>query len=152
MTSVNSDTEAVEAVHAAWFESNVGLQIEKMLDQFPQGDAYLQFNLNGLTYRGAREKAKLWTGIKRTGGDITSIRETSTPSVHVEGDVAWIAGEGIARIRLGAPSSSKTPSDVPFRFTEIYRRNDNAGNPKWTIWHMHCSPAAPAGTPDYGDQ
>lgn len=153
MTSSIEDTEAVEAVHTAWFDSNVGLQIEKMVDQFPQGEAYLQFNLNGLTYRGPQEKAKLWAGLKRQGSNIASIEEVGPRTVRVEGDVAWIAGEAIARIHLETPTGVlEASSDVAFRYTEIYRRDDNAGTPRWTIWHMHCSPSAPVGTPRYGDE
>ncbi|WP_280417929.1 YybH family protein [Nocardia carnea] len=150
MTTATDETREIEAVHAAWFQANIGLQIEKMIEQFPEGEAYLQYNLNGLTYRGVHDKAKLWAGLQRVGSTITSIEESDPIVVHVEGDTAWIAGEAVAQIVL--TEASGAPTVVPFRYTEIYRKDDNAGNPRWTIWHMHCSPAAPEGTLKYGDE
>ncbi|MCC3312991.1 YybH family protein [Nocardia africana] len=154
MATAISDTKEIEAVHAEWFAANIGLQIDKMIGQFPEGDAYLQYNLNGLTYRGAHDKAKLWAGLKRVGSNITSIEESGPVVVNVAGDIAWIAGEAIAQIVLPSPTGALgDTSVVPFRYTEIYRKDDNAGNPRWTIWHMHCSPSAPEdSTPKYGDE
>ncbi|MGC0362123.1 hypothetical protein ABH922_000107 [Rhodococcus sp. 27YEA15] len=149
----STDADAVRAVHDAWFQANVGLQSEGLGEFFAEGENYLQFNLNGFTYRGAPDKVKLWEGLKRVGVDITEIKDVGDPQFHVIGDVAWLAGDATARLLMPTPSGALEESgDTPIRYTEIYRKDDGAGNATWTMWHMHVSGAAPAGALKYGDQ
>jgi hypothetical protein len=37
-----------------------------------------------------------------------------------------------------------------FRGTEVFVREDERGEPRWKIWHVHYSPCAPAGAPRPG--
>lgn len=148
MTTTETDVAAVLKVHNGWFESNVGLNADAMLPFFPEGDGYLQFNLNGFTYHGAAEKAKLWRNLNAVGVNITAIRDVGEPSVQVYGDVALLTSEGEAVLEMPNATTGKleTPGATRFRNTEFYRRDDGAGGSDWRIWHMHVSEAAPEGT------
>ncbi len=146
-----SDAAAVLAVHNGWLAANVGLIAESMIDFFPVGaDTYLQFNLNGFTYHGVLDKARLWRNLNAIGADITAIRDVGEPVVQVFGDVALLTSEGECELELPSPSGSlETSSVTRFRNTEFYRRDDGAGAPSWRIWHMHVSEAAPEGALKY---
>ena len=146
-----SDQDAVLKVHNGWFAANVGLHAENMLPYFPEGDGYLQFNLNGFTYHGAADKAKLWDNLNKVGVDITRIADVGEPEVQVYGDVALLTSEGEAELLMPNASTGKLENSgvTRFRNTEIYRRDDGAGGADWRIWHMHVSESAPEGTPKY---
>ncbi|SNR88880.1 SnoaL-like domain-containing protein [Haloechinothrix alba] len=154
MTDIDKDTTAILAVHDAWFKSNVGLVVEDMLPHFPQGESnYLQFNLNGFTYNGVADKAKLWRNLAELGVNITRLTDAEPPQVHVYGDVAWLTTEAVAELVM--PTSSGTlesSGEMRIRETEVYRRDDGAGNARWTIWHMHVSEAAASGGLKYGNE
>jgi ketosteroid isomerase-like protein len=151
--STVTDAEVIQAVHDGWFAANVNLQGDSIAEFFAEGDNYHQFNLNGFTYRGAADKVKLWEGLKRVGVNITEIKDVGAPELHIVGDVAWLAGDATARLMMPTPSGTLEESgDTPVRYTEIYRKDDGAGNEVWTIWHMHVSAAAPDGALKYGDQ
>ncbi|UQS25971.1 nuclear transport factor 2 family protein [Amycolatopsis thermalba] len=133
---MSSDREQILDAHKGWYETNVGLAADRMLDYFPSGDKYHQFNLNGHTYHGARDKHRLWVNAAKIGLDITAIKDTVGPDVQVFGDVALLTAEGVADLLLPGQSDSVP---TPFRTTEFYRRDDGDGQPVWKIWHMHCS-------------
>jgi hypothetical protein len=139
-----SDSTAILAVHNAWLATNVDLVAETMLGFFPSGDdAYLQFNLNGFTYHGALDKARLWRNLNGLGAQISRIGDTVEPTVQVFGDVALLTSEGECEIMLPTPTGVLESSGVVrYRNTEFYRRDDGAGSPDWRIWHMHVSEAA----------
>jgi ketosteroid isomerase-like protein len=146
----DSDTDAILAVHNAWLAANVDLIAESMIDFFPVGDNYLQFNLNGFTYNGAQDKARLWRNLNALGANIKTISDTAEPTVQVFGDVALLTSEGECEVLLPTPSGTLESSGVTrFRNTEFYRRNDGEGTPEWRIWHMHVSETAPDGTLKY---
>jgi hypothetical protein len=153
VTDVEKDTAAILEVHEGWFASNVGLVAESMLPFFPDGDGYLQFNLNGFTYHGAADKARLWRNLASIGVNIVRIAETAPPTVQVFGDVALLTCEAEADLVLPTGTGSLTTTGTSrFRATEFYRRDDGRGGAEWRIWHMHCSEAAPAGTLKYGTE
>ena len=58
--------------------------------------------------------------------------------------MAWLACENIVRIELAegveVPGILLTPYRI--RSTEVYQRDDGAGNRVWKMWHFHCSPTA----------
>jgi hypothetical protein len=58
--------------------------------------------------------------------------------------MAWLACENVVRVELApgleVPGIPKTPFRI--RSTEVYQRDDGAGNPVWKMWHFHCSPTA----------
>jgi ketosteroid isomerase-like protein len=145
-----TDTAAILAVHNDWYAANVELVAESMIDFFPPGDAYLQFNLNGFTYNGAQDKAKLWRNLYDLGAKIKTIGDTAAPSVEVFGDVALLTSEGECELMLPSPSGTlESSGSIRFRNTEFYRRDDGTGAPQWRIWHMHVSEAAKAGAAKY---
>ncbi|UNB51907.1 nuclear transport factor 2 family protein [Mycolicibacterium sp. YH-1] len=149
-----SDSAAILAVHNAWLAANVDLVAESMLGFFPSGDdTYLQFNLNGFTYHGALDKARLWRNLNGIGARISRIGDTAAPVVQVFGDVALLTSEGECEIMLPAPSGVLESSGVVrFRNTEFYRRDDGEGSPDWRIWHMHVSEAAAADALKYATE
>lgn len=148
-----SDLDEILSVHKGWYESNVGLVADTMLPYFPVGDGYHQFNLNGFTYDGVRDKHKLWVNLNKMGVDITAQQDLVGPDVQIFGDVALLTAEGVADLVMPTPSGNLSDS-VPtrFRITEFFRRDDGEGNPVWKIWHMHVSPNAPEGSPKYGSE
>lgn len=142
----DADTAAVLDVHRGWLAANVGLVAEAMIDFFPTGLNYLQFNLNGFTYNGVQDKAKLWRNLNAVGANIVRIGDVGEPKVEVFGDVALLTSEGECEVEL--PNSSgglESSGSMRYRNTEFYRRDDGSGAPQWRIWHMHVSEAAPTG-------
>jgi ketosteroid isomerase-like protein len=145
--------DEVLAVHRGWFESNIDLDIDAMLAYFPAGDGYLQFNLNGMTYRGAADKAKLWRGLKAVGANITGIKDVEEPWVQIFGDVALVTSECEVELELpGGTGRLQSSGPMRIRSTEFQRRDDGAGGTDWRIWHMHISEAAPDGALRYGNE
>jgi len=138
------DREEILRLHRAWWESNFDFDIPKMRSVFA-GESYLQYNLNGHPYYGLSEKTKLWEALK----GVLSIPECSEPMnlrLEISGDMAWLACENIVRIELAegvvVPGLPLTPYRI--RSTEVYQRDDGAGNRVWKMWHFHCSATAPA--------
>ena len=153
MSDVDKDTAAILEVHNGWNASNLGLVAESMLPFFPEGDGYLQFNLNGFTYNGVADKARLWRNLKAIGVDIVRLEEIEPPTVQVFGDVALLTSEAEAELVLPTATGALENSGVTkFRNTEFYRRDDGRGGADWRIWHMHVSPAAPEGSLKYGTE
>ncbi len=149
MSDVAKDAAAVLEVHNGWFASNLGLVAESMLPFFPE-EGYLQFNLNGFTYNGVAEKARLWRTLNAIGVDIVRIAETVAPTIQVFGDVALLTCEAEAELVLPtATGTLENSGATPFRVTEFYRRDDGRGGAEWRIWHMHCSEAAKPGALKY---
>jgi ketosteroid isomerase-like protein len=147
---MSTDEDAIRAVHDGWFASNVNLDADAMVTHFPEGDGYLQFNLNGLVYRGIREKYKLWKHLAGAGINITEIADVTEPVIQVFGDTALLTSEGSAVLEVPTASGRIESSGATrFRNTEFYRRDDGAGHPDWRIWHMHISESAPEGSPKY---
>lgn len=139
---MTTDLEQILDVHRGWYEANVGLVAESMLQHFPTGDSYHQFNLNGWTYRGVMDKHKLWVNLKEVGADITRQTDVIGPDVQIFGDVALVTAEGEVEIVMPTvDGGSAIPTTVQFRITEFMRRDDGEGRPVWKIWHMHVSGA-----------
>jgi hypothetical protein len=155
------DRAEILRLHREWLESNCGLDIERMRAVFPSGDAYLMFNLNGHPYYGIGEKVRLW---EHYGLEI----EIETPPrdtflrLDIRGDMAWLACEGVTPFRNVGPEGTgsamlpggdEAPVLVRWRATEVYVREDNEGEPRWAMWHYHCSPRPPEDEhrPGFGD-
>ena len=142
----DSDTAAVLSVHQRWLAANVGLVTEAIVDYFPTGRHYLQFNLNGFTYNGVEDKVKLWRNLNAVGANILRIDDVGDPVIEVFGDVALLTSEGECEVELPSPSGGlESSGPMRFRNTEFYRRDDGSGSREWRIWHMHVSAAAPEG-------
>ena len=121
---------------------------------FPSGDNYLMFNLNGHPYFGIDEKVKLWE-FYADQLEIPELPDIRIMKLEIHGDMAWLACEGLFPIReIGAEGTAaellevgESVVHVPFRATEIYHRDDGAGNPVWTMWHFNSSPLPPEDEP-----
>jgi hypothetical protein len=149
--SIERDREEILARHKDWWEANNGLDIPRMEYCFPRGMNYLMFNLNGHPYFGIEEKVKLWEWYKNELE--LGLGDVEIMQFQIHGDVAWIASE--LDIPLRAVGAAGTGSETwkledeaeftPYRArcTEIYRRDDGEGNPRWTMWHYHASPLPP---------
>lgn len=160
---MTADETAILQVHKDWWEANNGLDIDRMRTVFPAGDAFLMFNLNGHPYFGVEELAKLWAWYE--GRIVIGMAEVYVMRLDVSGDMAYLVAEGNFPSRqlrqvdengepllIGA-SEQGFPDTIRMRATEVYKRDDNNGSPRWTMWHFHCSPIPPAdeARPSEGD-
>lgn len=153
MSDTERDVTAILDVHRGWLASNVGLDVDAMLPSFPEGEGYLQYNLNGFTYSGVLDKARLWRNLRSVGVDITRVADVEEPTVQVFGDVALLTSEGEAELVLPSATGKLDSSGVTrIRSTEFYRRDDGSGGADWRIWHMHVSEAAAPDALKYGTE
>ena len=162
MSTYESDRAAILRLHKDWWEANHGLDIPLMQTVFPAGDAYLMFNLNGHPYFGIEEKTALWehysTRIEVGMPDVRVMR------LDIGADMAYLAAEAVFPVRVlpeAAQSDEAIQTDSAMRFddgtriraTEVYKRDDGEGAPRWTMWHFHCSelPGGDDPRPVFGD-
>ncbi|MCV7065576.1 hypothetical protein H7H51_07410 [Mycolicibacterium farcinogenes] len=158
MTSQWTDDErAILQLHKDWWESNCGLDVERMRSVFAKGDSYLMFNLDGHPYFSVDELAALWQWYR--GRIEIGMAEVYIMRLDVAGDFAYICAEGnfpSKQLRPigedGTPqligeSEQSFPDIIRMRATEIYKRDDGEGNRRWSMWHFHCSPIPPADEP-----
>jgi len=138
--SVESDVEEILAVHWDWFESNRGLDVERMRRAFAD-PGYLQYSLNGHIYRGIEQKVRVWTRLREEGFDFGELRVVEAPVVHVSGDLAYLTVVWSSRLigEMGDGVVDGGSEPIIIRATEVYRRDDGAGAPVWRIWHFHGS-------------
>ena len=151
--SIETDREEILRLHQLWLESNFTFDIPKMRSVFA-GERYLQYNLNGHPYYGLEEKTKLWEALKGNLA-IPDISEPMRLRIEIGTDMAWLACENFVRIEtppgLHPPGIPTTPFRI--RSTEVYQRDEGAGNRVWKMWHFHCSPTSPEDEPrlPFGD-
>ncbi len=151
--SMESDRAEILRLHRLWWESNFTFDIPKMRSVFA-GERYLQYNLNGHPYYGLEQKTRLWEALK---GNVAIPEFSGDIDVRIEiaGEMAWLACENIVRVEarpgIELPGIPQTPFRI--RSTEVYQRDDGAGNPVWKMWHFHCSPTAAENEPrvPFGD-
>jgi hypothetical protein len=155
MSTYESDEAAILKAHTDWWEANHGLDIPLMQTAFPVGDeAYLMFNLSGHPYFGLDEKTTLWEYYNKClevgRCDVRIMR------LDISGDMAYLACEAYfpSYYTQNPTDGTIVPTYVgadgpgaPIRATEVYKRDDGAGAPQWTMWHFHCSPLPPADEP-----
>jgi hypothetical protein len=150
MSEVDKDAAAILDLHDGWNKGNLTLVVEELVPFFAEGDNLLQFNLNGLTYHGIDDLARLWRNLPAAGIRVVRLEETNPPTVQIFGDVALLTSEAEVDVVVPTPSGTlETTGTTRFRNTEFYRRDDGSGRPEWRIWHMHVSAAAPEGTQRY---
>lgn len=146
---LTEDQQEILRLHRVWWISNHGLDIPAMRSVFPPADdQYLMYNLNLHPYFGLEEKTKLWEYY--TGKLELFQTEVWVHRIDVSGDLAYLACEGVWHAKRGDETEVKWH---PVRATEVYRRDDGAGNPVWKMWHFHCSLRAQpdAKRPGFGD-
>ena len=156
------DEREIRRVHRQWWESNVGLDVDRMRQCFAPG--YLMWNLNGHPYYSLDEKVHLFSYYKQ------HLVPTEAPElwdirVTVDGDMAYVTSEGILPFTVTSDEGSGSAlldaatqlyerrGDqilVRFRETTVFRRGDGFGNKVWKIWHFHASPLAPEHEPRPG--
>lgn len=137
--------------------ANCGLVVVGLREAFVGGAHFQGFNLNGHTYFARAEWERLWEHL-RTVMEITDVKDERVLTCEIRGDMAWLAFEATltAQARADAPADSSgvalptAPTDMRFRGTEVFVREDERGEPRWKIWHVHYSPCAPAGAPRPG--
>jgi hypothetical protein len=166
--TAEDDRREILRLHREWWASNqhgvgaVGADIARMRPCFPDGDAYLMYNLSGHPYFGIDEQVELWEHY----GDQIDIPEPPQVEVvrlELRGDMAWLAargsvelrragreGTGTASLELGEDAASVT---LHVRSTEVFQRDDGNGNPLWRMWHFHGSleAAQDEPRPGFGD-
>ncbi|MBW9110463.1 hypothetical protein JNB63_10715 [Microbacterium trichothecenolyticum] len=157
MREFTADEQTILNLHRDWWEANAGLDVPRMRRVFPTGDAYLMFNLNGHPYFGIEEKTALWEWYRSRL--VISMPEVHIMRLDVSGDLAYIVAEGVfpsrqlrevgddGELLVIGESEQSFPDEIRMRATEVYKRDDGAGNPRWTMWHFHCSPIPPADEP-----
>jgi hypothetical protein len=151
--SIESDRAEILRLHRVWLESNLTFDIPKMRSVFA-GERYLQFNLNGHPYYGLEQKTKLWEALKGNLA-IPEISDDIHLRLEIVGGMAWLACENMVRIEMSSGTPPPGMPVTPFRIrsTEVYQRDDGAGNAAWKMWHFHCSPTAAENEPrmPFGD-
>jgi hypothetical protein len=156
MSTYESDKGAILRLHKDWWEANNGLDIALMRTAFPAGDAYLMFNLNGHPYFGIEEKTTLWEYYSTRL--IVGLSDVRILRLDIGADMAYIACEGLFPVTFldldedGNPiprgnSGDGWQAEQPIRATEIYKRDDGAGEPVWKMWHFHATPLPAADEP-----
>ncbi len=139
------DEQALLDLHRDWYYSNYNVNIPLMRTVFPAGDeSFLMYNLNTFPYFGVDELETLWRFYAKTGN--FGLAEDKVVRVDVDGDMGYIASEGVfphtyLRDEDGNDLAEPETIYIRFRSTEIYKRDDGEGAPKWTMWHFHCSQA-----------
>jgi hypothetical protein len=162
LSTYESDKAAILSLHKDWRTANGGLDIPLMRTVFPAGDAYLMFNLNGHPYFGIEEKTALWEYYQTRL--VTRMSRVRIMRLDIGADMAYIASEGVfpshyldlddgGEAAEGMDHELTLADNVLIRTSEIYKRDDGAGNPVWKMWHYHCSPlpAADEPRPAFGD-
>ena len=140
MDKVDIDRQEILAVHQRWMDASNALDIEKMRTCFVAGKHLDMWNRNGHPYFGVDELAQLWSQLRHTV-TLENTGELTPPRIVIVGDVAWVTYER-SRMDIRPVNGDPTRYTV-FRGTEIYRRDDGLGNPRWTIWHTHYSDCPP---------
>lgn len=151
--SEDADRREIRRLHDVWWQSNRDWDIPAMRSVFA-GDRYLQYNLTGHPYFSLDEKTKLWEALD----GVVKIPDISPPirlRLEISGDMAWLACENVIRIEMAPGIDVPGIPTTPFRIrsTEVYQRDDGAGNRVWKMWHFHCSPTAAEDAPrvPFGD-
>lgn len=166
MSTNESDRSAILKLHKDWWEANNGLDIPLMQTAFPEGDAYLMFNLNGHPYFGIDEKTKLWEYYSTRIN--VGMSEVYIMRLDIGADMAYLCAEGLFPRTQNPVDADGNPLTIGqtesafgavtrVRATEIYKRDNGAGEPVWKMWHFHCSPLPPGdevrpSTDDTADQ
>jgi ketosteroid isomerase-like protein len=142
-TAPAADIAEVLRLSKEWWEANEDMDVERMVKVFPvSGGEFLMFNFNGHPYYGIDELAALWRWY-RERIDLPIGIEIEVMRLEVRGDTAWLACEG--RIEPNPEQGEWTADSVGalgVRATEIYHRDDGAGNSEWRMWHFHSSATA----------
>jgi len=150
------DREQILAVSKKWWDANRTFSIPMMCEAFVGGDKFHGFNLNGHTYYAIGEWVQLWEYLGHVMGPASGSAAMSQPRdvrLVIRGDMAFLTAESTFTVNVlpssDAQSAALPPAGqvarIPFRATEIFVREDHAGNPVWKMWHFHCSPHAPEG-------
>jgi hypothetical protein len=150
MSTYEEDRDAVLAVNEQWWKANVGLDVPAMRACFPSGTHFSMYNRNSFTYFGVDEITALWEWFRANGFPPRITQTVNLDRVEVWGDTALIVGEATYRrvVSVEQQGWEEVTSELfASKFTEIYRRDDGDGNPRWTMWHFQSAEMQPWETP-----
>lgn len=147
MLGTDTDRSAIIAVHERWRKSQVGWDAELMRTCKAKGSAFLQYNLSGHVLHGVDQLVALWKEMSQIV-DLAESEDLADLRLELDGDLAVLSiDRSVMRFRtreditLGAGNAAvtfrKSGTEVFFRSTETYRRDDGEGNPEWRIWRAH---------------
>lgn len=150
------DRDQILAVSKMWWDANRKFSIPMMCEAFVGGDKFHGFNLNGHTYFAIGEWVQLWEYLGHVMGPASGSAAMAEPRdvrLVVRGDMAFLTAESTFTVNVLPTSDAQSATlpaagqmaKIPFRATEVFVREDHAGNPVWKMWHFHCSPHAPEG-------
>jgi hypothetical protein len=132
-------------LHRAWQEANAGLQGGK-LRHIMAGESFFNYNLNGYRYDGLSEIEKLWEPEHMPSAfELIELRNERHLNIEATPDMGWLTVEADCELRMKTPGGSgdmRGDGEVvvmPYRITELFRRDDGRGNPVWRMWHFHAS-------------
>lgn len=148
MSVLADDTASnVLEVHERWRLSQVGWKVDQMISCKAKGTNFLQYNLDGHIYRGSHELAALWEQM-REHVDLVASEDMTPPNIMMLGDLVVLSIDlSVMRFRVPEPFTSDTGiwsitfepdgTDLFFRSTEVYRKDDGSGRPEWRMWRAH---------------
>jgi hypothetical protein len=139
--------EEIRAVHERWRQSQLGWNIEEMKACKAKGDNFLQYNLDCKIYRGSNALGELWKAM-REHVDLVEAEDLAELNIIVSGDIGVLSMDlGVMRFRAPKRFSIDTGiwsmtfeeegTEVFYRTTEIYRKDDGTGTPEWRMWRAH---------------
>ncbi len=135
-------------LHNAWFEANAGLQGHKLASIFA-GERFFDYNLNGYRYNGISDMEKLWSpNFMPSAFDLRSLKNVRNFQIEATAEMGWVTCEADCELAMRKQGMGEMKGDnevvvMPFRITEVYRKDDGNGNPVWRMWHFHCSQELP---------
>lgn len=153
--AVETAKKEILRLHHEWFEANLGLQGDR-LKHIMAGEKFYNYNLNGYTYQGLAELEKLWRPEHMpTAFDLRDIRNERNLRIEATEDIGWLTVDADCEMVMKLESGSgemRGEGDVvvmPFRITEIFRRDDGRGESVWRMWHFHASQQLADGGPRF---
>jgi hypothetical protein len=156
--SEQEDLKEIQRVHDEWFEiASRRKPVEDIRHVMAKRDHLIMFNLNGYEYWGIDDFMKLrYYLAENTANSICE--DVAPPRIELRGDVAWLTSPEqhiktamLTERGFGTPIIDNRTTDLFFRGTELYVRDDGEGRREWRIWHLHYSIGAAKGSPRPGD-
>lgn len=143
--SIESIKAEILRLHRLWIDANAGLQ-GHLLGEVMAGPKFFNYNLNGYRYNGLAEIQKLWQPEHMGSAfELRVIRNERNLQIEATAEMGWVTAEADVELRMKlAQGSGEMRGDgeivvMPFRITELFRRDDGSGKPVWRMWHFHCS-------------
>jgi len=135
---ISTDEERILELHREFVAANQAIDVGWLRAHMaPGADTLTWFNLNKSDYVGVDHICRLWEFLGAAAAGAQQRCESIDPSVHVDGDIAWVD----SHIRLEADFGVMGKVSQSARSTEIWQRRDG----EWKMAHFHCSEHEPGG-------